>query len=139
MLAAALAASMAVAEPQVRAPASLIAFADAFDQAQLRQDAAALDRMVANELVFIDSSGARRDKRAFIEGWTAPGDRYEPVTLIDRTFTQVGADAWVVGAEVNLRGVSGNRPFSARIRFADTFRRMGGRWRAVHIQVTRIP
>jgi hypothetical protein len=27
----------------------------------------------------------------------------------------------------------------SRIRFADTFRRTGGRWQAVHIQVTRMP
>jgi hypothetical protein len=139
MLAAALAASLAASQPQAEVPASLSAFADAFDQAQLRKDGAALDRMVSEGLVFIDGSGTRRDKRAFIAGWTGASDRYEPITLIDRTFTRVGADAWVVGAEVNLRGVSGGSPFSSRFRFADTFRRMGGRWRAVHIQVTRIP
>lgn len=43
--------------------------------------------MVSDDLIFIDGSGARKDKKAFIAGWTAPGDRFEPIHLIDRTFT----------------------------------------------------
>ena len=39
--------------------ADLTAFADAFDAAQIAQDRAALDRMVADDLVFIDGSGKR--------------------------------------------------------------------------------
>jgi ketosteroid isomerase-like protein len=119
--------------------ASLIAFADAFDRAQLSKDAAALDRMTSDNLIFIDSAGMRRDKAAFIAGWTAPGDRYEPIVLVDRTVTLLGEDSGIVGAEVTLRGVSGGSPFASRFRFADTFERTNGRWRAVHIQVTRIP
>ena len=136
---AALAASVAASEPGAESRASLTAFADAFDRAQIGKDAASLDRMVSNDLIFIDGSGVRRDKKAFIEGWTTAGDRYEPVTLIDRTVTLLGADAGIVGAEVTLKGVSGGKPFVSRFRFADAFKRISGRWRVVHIQVTRIP
>ena len=125
------------AQPRAESGA-IVAVADAFDRAQLAQDAATLDRMVADDLVFIDGSGARRDKTAFIAGWTGKGDRYEPIVLIDRTFTRLGARAWIVGAEVTLKGVSNGRPFANRFRFADTFRKVEDRWRAVHIQVTRI-
>ncbi len=134
----ALSGSPARAEPAVDDRASLIAFADAFDRAQLAQDASALDRMTADDLVFIDGSGVRRDKQAFIAGWTAPGDRYDPITLVDRTIIPLGNDAGVVGADVTLSGVSGGSPFSSRFRFADTFERTNGVWRAVHIQVTRV-
>ena len=41
-------------------------------------------------------------------------------------------------AETTLRGTSGGRQFSSRIRFSDTFRRVGKDWRAVHIHVTRM-
>lgn len=139
LAAAALSASLAPAAPQAQAPAAVIAFADAFDRAQLAKDGAALERMVADGLVFIDGSGARRDKRAFIAGWTGPGDRFAPITLIDRTFTPLGPDAWIVGAQVTLSGTSDGKPFSSRFRFADTFMRTNGRWQAVHIQVTRMP
>ncbi len=138
LAAAALSASLAPAHAEARAPAAVVAFADAFDRAQLAQDGAALERMVADDLVFIDGSGARRDKKAFIAGWTGPGDRFEPIRLIDRTFTRLGPDAWIVGAQVTLKGSSDGKPFSSRFRFADTFRRSSGRWQAVHIQVTRM-
>lgn len=134
---------LAVPSPLMAAPAatghaSLIAAADAFDKAQLTKDGATLDRMVMDDLIFIDGSGKRLGKKAFIDGWTTPGDRFDPITLIDRTVTPLGPDAAIVGAEVNLCGTSGGTQFCSRFRFADTFRRVSGRWRATHIQVTRI-
>jgi hypothetical protein len=68
LAAAALCASLAPIEPQAESRASLVAFADAFDQAQLSKDAATLDQMVSDDLIFIDASGARKDKKAFIAG-----------------------------------------------------------------------
>lgn len=116
----------------------ILAFADAFDRAQLTQDAVALNEMVADELVFIDGSGKRLGKKDFIAGWTAPGDRFDPVVLTDRKVIALGDDAAIVNAETTLGGTSGGQRFTSRIRFADTFRRVGGKWRAVHIQVTPI-
>lgn len=136
--AAALSAPPASAGPQAGTPAAVVAFADAFDRAQLAKDGAALERMVSDDLVFIDGSGVRRDKKAFIAGWTGPGERFEPIALIDRTFTRLGPNAWIVGAEVTLKGISDGKPFASRFRFADTFLRTRGQWRAVHIQVTRM-
>ena len=117
---------------------SLTEFADQFDQAQLAKDGAALERMVADDLVFITGSGERQGKAEFIAGWTAPGDSFDPITLVDRTIRPIGADGGVVTAETTLSGVSGGERFSSRFRFSDTFERTGGEWRAVHIQVTRI-
>ena len=118
--------------------AGLTEFADSFDRAQLEKDGAALERMVADDLVFITSSGERQGKAEFIAGWTAPGDSFEPITLIDRVIRPIGADVGVVTAETTLSGVSGGQRFSSKFRFSDTFERTGGEWQAVHIQVTRI-
>lgn len=118
--------------------AAVLAFADAFDRAQLGQDAKSLDAMVADELVFIDGSGKRQGKKEFIAGWMSPGDRFDPVVLVDRKVVRLGDDAAVVNAETTLGGTSGGKRFASRIRFADTFRRIGGTWRAVHIQVTPV-
>jgi hypothetical protein len=46
----------------------VLALADAFDRAQLTQDARALDTMIADDLVFIDGSGKRQGKKEFIAG-----------------------------------------------------------------------
>lgn len=128
--------TLAIAMPS--ADDGILAFADAFDRAQLTQDAAGLNEMIADELVFIDGSGKRQGKKDFIAGWTAPGDRFDPVVLIDRKVIPLGSDAAIVNAETTLAGTSGGQRFASRIRFADTFRRVGGKWRAVHIQVTPI-
>lgn len=120
-------------------PHGLLAFADAFDAAQLAKDEAALERMVADDLVFIDATGKRLGKREFLAGWTGAGETYEPIVLVDRTVTALGPNAGVVSAETTLKGTSSGKPFASRFRFSDTFHRQGGVWRAVHIQVTRIP
>ena len=127
------------AAPAQRADASLIAFADRFDQAQLSKDGPALERMIADDLVFITGSGKRQGKKEFIAGWTDPGDTFDPITLVDRIVTPLGPEAGMVSAETVLSGTSGSKKFSSHFRFTDTFRRTGGEWKAVHIQVTRIP
>lgn len=133
------ASSPVAAETIVTGPrhADLLAIADAFDTAQLSRDRATLERMVADELVFIQSSGERAGKKAFIDGWTTAGDSYDPIRLIDRVVVRLGPDAFMVSAATTLSGVSGGKRFSSSFRFTDTFRRVAGEWRAVHIQVTR--
>jgi ketosteroid isomerase-like protein len=120
------------------ADTALLAVADAFDRAQLAQDQAAMERMVLDDLVFIDGSGRRLGKKDLIAGWMAPGDKYDPAEPIDRIITPLGRDAAVVTAEVNICGTSGGTRFCSRIRFADTFVKVGKEWRVAHIQVTRI-
>lgn len=113
--------------------------ADRFDHAQIGQDRQTLEEMTADDLLFVGSDGRRQSRREFIDGWLDPATRYEPITVNDRYFLPLGADSGVVGGEVVLRGTAGGSPFAVRIRFSDTFRRMNGRWRAVHIQATRVP
>ncbi len=142
MMAAGLTFGMAVPAAAADAPASdiasLRAFADAFDAAQIAQDRAALGRMVADDLVFIDGSGKRYGKAFFIEGWTGADDDYDPVTLKDRVILPLGKDAGLASAETILSGRSAGKPFRVRIRFTDIFRRHGDSWQAVYIHVTRM-
>jgi hypothetical protein len=122
----------------VLTPAEMARVADAFDRAQLTQDRARMDTLIDDALVYIDGGGERQGKTEFIDGWMAPDDRYSPITLIDRTMTPLSPDSFVTSAETTLTGTSGGKPFSSRFRFSDTFRRVGGTWKAIHIQVTRI-
>lgn len=135
LLAAALLAAPATAAGDV---AGLTAFADAFDRAQVAKDGAALDRMVADDLVFIDGSGKRLGKAEFIAGWTGADDSYDPVTLRDRRIILLGRDAGLASAETVLSGRSAGQSFRVRIRFTDIFRRAGDGWQAAYIHVTRM-
>ena len=118
--------------------ATLREVSDRFDAAQIARDGAALENLVAADLIFIEGDGTRSGKKAFIDGWTDPAVTFEPIAISDRTFTPLGPDAGIVGGEVVLRGKAGGAAFTSHIRFADTFRRIGGQWRATHIQVTRV-
>ena len=118
---------------------SLLHIADVFDRAQITKNRAALEQMVADDLVFIEATGKRTGKKNFIDGWTAPGDRYDPVVLVDRVVIPLDNDAFMVTAETTLTGMSDGKSFSSAFRFTDTFKRVKGEWRVVHIQVTRLP
>jgi ketosteroid isomerase-like protein len=113
--------------------------ADRFDRAQIAQDRATLEAMTAPDLIFVGTNGVRQNRRQFIDGWMDPGTRYDPIEITDRYFLPLGSDAGVVGGETVLRGTASGQPFAVRIRFSDTFRRIDGQWRAVHIQAARIP
>jgi len=113
--------------------------ADRFDRAQIEQDRGTMEAMTAPDLVFVGSNGVRQGRSEFIAGWMDPATRYEPINVTDRYFLPLGADSGVVGGDVVVRGTSNGQPFAVRIRFADTFRRIHGEWRAVHIQATRVP
>ena len=95
--------------------------------------------MISNDLVFITGSGKRQGKKEFIAGWTDPQDTYDPIVLVDPFVTTLGPDAGMVSAETILGGTSGGKKVSSRFRYTDTFKRVGGEWRAVPIQVPRIP
>lgn len=130
------------ASPLAAAPAdhaSILEAADTFDRIQLAKDEAAMERMILDDFIFIDGSGKRFGKTDFIAGWTSPGDSFDPITLIDRTVTPLGRDAAVVSAETSLCGSSDGTRFCRRMRFSDTFIRVGGKWRVAFVQVTRIP
>lgn len=131
--------AIAAAPAHANDVAGLAAFADAFDAAQIAQDAAALEAMVADDLVFLDGDGRHLGKRDFIAGWTGADDDFDPVTLTDRVIVPLGPDAGLASAETVLSGRSAGKPFAVRIRFTDVFRRNGESWQAVHIQVTRLP
>jgi hypothetical protein len=120
-------------------PQVLREIGDRFDRAQIAQDRAAMEAMTADDLIFVGSDGRRQSRADFIAGWIDPDTHYEPITVEDRYFLPLGADAGVVGGDVMVRGTSNGQAFAAHIRFADTFRRIDGQWRAVHIQATRVP
>jgi ketosteroid isomerase-like protein len=113
-------------------------FARAFDHAQLVCDLKAIDEMVAEDLVYVRGSGQVGGKSEFLAEYSEPGLKLEPFTILQPTYRQLGDDAAVVGGEVVLRGSVNGEPFTSHFRYSDTFVWRDGRWRAIHIQVTRM-
>lgn len=117
----------------------LDAASHAFDEAQFRHDAGAIAAFLSPELVYVRGSGEAAGKAAFEQGFTAPGAEFDPFVIKDRRVIMLGPDAAVVAGEGLIAGTDGGKRFADHFRYADTFRREGGRWQVVYVQVTRIP
>lgn len=109
-----------------------------FDQAQFRQDAAALDRFLAPDMLFIRGAGKRATRREFIASFTDRNTSFTAFLIRDRRVIRLGRDAAVVTASARIVGKTAGRPFEEHIHYSDTFLRSRGAWQVVHVQVTPV-
>ena len=136
-LAAALLASLPLAAPaQTNANAEPLAAAQAFDDAQLHGNRAALERLLAPDFLVVYGSGKVADRRAFIDGFTGPGSKLDPFRITDRLFLRVSPDVAITGGEARITGTEDGKRIAEHFRYADTFVRRDGKWLAVYTQVT---
>jgi len=125
------------AAPPAEMPADLQAAAHAFDQAQMHNDGAALARLLADDYLLVNSSGALETEADFIHDYTAPGFTLEPFT-IEQPVEKIWADGAVLGGIATLKGMSDGKPYEARLRFADIWAKRGGRWQVIYTQASRV-
>jgi ketosteroid isomerase-like protein len=123
-------------DPQAR---TLTEASQAFDDAQLHHDRAALERFLAPDFVFIARSGEALKREDFIAGATTPGEKLEPFVIRDHRIEPLGRDGGVVSGEGLIRGTRNGKRFSSHFRYADVFARRNGRWLVVYVQVTALP
>lgn len=119
--------------------AQVRAAADAFDLAQQTGDRAALDRLIAPDFLFVRGSGRVGGRQDFIDGFTGPGQKLEPLRIEDPLFLRVSPDVAIVGGEAWVKGTDNGKPFAEHFRYADTFARRDGRWVVIYVQVTGLP
>jgi hypothetical protein len=109
-----------------------------FDRAQIHGDRAALDRLLADDYVLVNSRAQTEDKAAFIGDYTAPGFTLEPFTVEHELIRHWNGGA-VLGGVAMLRGTSGGKPYAVRLRFADIWRERDGRWQVIFTEAARVP
>lgn len=119
--------------------AAIRAVAQAFDDAQVHGDGAALDRLLAPDLLFVRGSGRVGDRKDFIESFANPRTKLEPLVITDRLFLRVSPDVAVVGGEAWVKGVDDGRPLAEHFRYSDTLAKREGRWLVVYTQMTGLP
>jgi hypothetical protein len=133
-----LAAILAAAVMQVNLPPDLAAAAHAYDLAQMHNDKAELERLLAPDYRLFNSGGQVQDKASFIADSTAPDFHIEPFK-VDEPMETVMGDTALLGGVATLKGVSGGQPFTMRLRFMDVWAKRGGHWQVVFTQATRVP
>ena len=133
-----LVAILAAAMTHAALPPDLAKAAHAYDLAQMHNDKAALERLLAPDYQLFNSGGQVQDKASFIADSTAPDFRLEPFKVEEPLEKVMGGTA-LLGGVVTLKGLSGGQPFTARLRFMDVWAKRAGHWQVVFTQATRVP
>jgi ketosteroid isomerase-like protein len=129
-------AAAAAATPAL--PADLAAAVAAYDRAQVASDRAALERLLADDYLLVNSRGATETKAQFIADQTAPGYRLDPFD-IEQPVARVWPGGAAVGGVARLTGEDGGARFDVRLRFTDVWAKRRGRWQVIYTHASRAP
>lgn len=116
----------------------LVAAQRARFDATVSGDVAALERLIADDLIYLHSTGRVDTKRSFIDSLAARGLPYRAFGVEEQQVRMLG-DAGIISAVILLtqRGADGEH--SHRSRCSTVWARRDGRWQQVFWQATRLP
>jgi uncharacterized protein (TIGR02246 family) len=106
-------------------------------QAAIKGDAAALDKILADDLTHTHGGGRTESKAQFLEAIRSGAQKYEAIDYGEINVRVYGSTA-IVTSEPNIRTVNSGQPSSSHSRFLHVFVKQGGTWRLVAHQSTRM-
>lgn len=104
-----------------------------YQQAVKENDAATMDRLLADDFVLVTSSGKTYSKFELLEEAKSGRITYEHQEDTDKTVRLCG-DTAVVTAKLWEKGTENGRPFDKKLWFSDVYRRTPKGWRYVFAQ-----
>ncbi len=110
---------------------------EARNQAVLRGDVAALDRMTSDDYTFITLRGELRTKSEILKGFASGSFKYESRQISDLNVCVYGDAAVVTGRSVQ-KGVENGKDYSGAYWFTRVYVKQKGRWITVALQTTLI-
>jgi hypothetical protein len=117
-------------------PRQLAQRVHAYDAAQVRGDKAALEDLLADDYVLINSRGERQTKAQLIADYTKPGFKLEPF-VVENPVELAWSDGAVMGGVARLHGMDDGQAFDVRLRFSDIWAKRRGKWRVIYTQASR--
>ena len=115
----------------------ILALETAWNHAEQSKDVAALDQLLAPELVYIDYDGSLMSKEQFLASIKSEG--LSPSQIINENQRAVVfGDCAIVTGIYREKGTSNGKPYSRRGRFTDTWVKTNNTWRCVASQSTLI-
>ena len=108
-----------------------------WEQANAKNDSAALERILAPEFVSTDSDGRLVTRAEMFARRRSGAVKYTAFTQDDYKIHVVGDTAVVTGRST-IKGVRDGKDVSERARWTDIFVRRDGRWQAVASHSSRI-
>jgi uncharacterized protein (TIGR02246 family) len=112
------------------AQAEIRAVEDAWNKAELNHDAAALSRLMSDDLVLTETDGSVINKKEEVAFTADPTSHFEVLESHDLKI-QVHGDAAVVSGAYHEKGSYQDKPFEHRGRYTDTWIRHNGTWQCI--------
>lgn len=109
----------------------------AWDEAIVRKDRAAIEANMAEDFRQIDGDADLETKASFVDGLMSPKLKIDPYTVEDFEIRQYGNVALLSG-RTRMTGSYDGKPFKSHYRYIDIYVRQGGAWRITSVQITRI-
>lgn len=113
------------------------ALENARNDAIVRGDSAALERMTSDDYTFITLRGELRSKAEIVKGFANGTFKYESREISDLNIRVYGNTAVVTGRS-SQKGAENGKDYSGDYRFTRVYVRSAGRWQTVALQATRI-
>lgn len=99
-------------------------------------DAAALQRIEADNYKFTNPEGVTTTKQDDLSGIKSGKTKYESVELSDLK-PQVSGDTATVTGKITMKGTENGKDVSGTYDFTDTFQKINGTWQAVSTKTTK--
>ena len=115
----------------------LRALESAWNHAEQSKDAAALNQLLGETLVYVDYDGTLLNKKEFLENTLHNNVQQEQINN-DGMTVHVYGNAAVVTGVYRDKGIEKGKPFLRRGRFTDTWVNQNGAWQCVASQSTLI-
>ena len=115
----------------------LLALESAWNHAEQSKDAAALNQLLGESLVYVDYDGTLLNKKEFLENTLRNKVTQEQINN-DGLTVHVYGNAAVVTGLYRDKGLENGKPFLRRGRFTDTWVKQNGAWQCVASQSTLI-
>lgn len=107
-------------------------------EAMGQKDMAALDRLIADDLVYTHSTARLDSKKSLLAAMESGATVYTSVVPSDVKAQDLG-DSVVLTGSARISVVAQGRPNSFAVRFTDVWAKKGGQWQMVAWQSTRLP
>jgi len=130
-------ASLAQAAPPAGLVAKLKAQADAWDQAIVAKDRAAIEANMAADFRQIDARGNVETRTSFVDGLVSPDLQLDPYTVEDFE-VRVYGDTALLSGRTRMTGRYQGQPFQTHYRYIDIYVRRNGVWKIVSVQISPI-
>jgi ketosteroid isomerase-like protein len=115
----------------------LLALESAWNHAEQSKDAAALNQLLGDSLVYVDYDGTLLNKKEFLQVTLHNNVEQEQINN-DGMTVHVYGNAAVVTGLYRDKGIEKGKPFFRRGRFTDTWVNQHGAWQCVASQSTLI-